>query len=99
MAAMQTIGARQASNRFGSLLNTVQTGETVTITRNDRETAVLISPTDFKLLGGEQVLLKRRSQHLEKKRQELLGSYDAMQKEAEKNGLNQDVLNSIINDG
>lgn len=96
---MQMIGSRQASNRFGSLLNSVQTGEPVTITRNDRKTAVIISPIDFELLGGEKVLLERRSSYLEKQRKELLKSFDAMQEEAEKNGLTQEILDDIINNG
>jgi len=33
---MQTIGSRQASNTFGNLLGTVQQGEPVKVTRNQK---------------------------------------------------------------
>ena len=37
---MQTIGSRQASNTFGNLLDTVQQGEPVKVTRNQKEVAI-----------------------------------------------------------
>lgn len=99
MSTMQVIGSRQASNRFGSLLNSVQTGETVTITRNDRKTAVIISPIDFELLGGEKVLLERRSDYLEKERKKLGTIINSIREDAEKNGLTEEILNDIIKNG
>jgi len=96
---MQVIGSREASNRFGSLLNKIQTGEPVTITRNNQKTAIIISPLDFELLGGEKVLLERRSGYLEKQREALLKSFDDMQEKAEKNGLTQEILDDILKNG
>lgn len=69
---MQTIGSRQASNTFGNLLDTVQQGETVKVTRNQKEVAVVLSVEDYELLGGERLRLLKRSEMLELKRQELL---------------------------
>jgi len=69
---MQTIGSRQASNTFGNLLDTVQQGEPVKVTRNHKEVAIVLSVEDFELLGGERLRLLKRSELLEAKRQELL---------------------------
>jgi prevent-host-death family protein len=96
---MQVIGSRQASNRFGSLLNTVQIGEPVTITRNNQKAAIMLSPLDFELLGGEKILSERRNKYLEQQKKELRASFDAMQEEAEKNGLTQEILDDIIKNG
>lgn len=96
---MQVIGSREASNRFGSLLNKIQTGEPVTITRNNQKTAIIISPLDFELLGGEEVLLERRLGYLEKQRESLLKSFDDMQEKAEKNGLTEEILDDILKNG
>ena len=98
MSTMQMIGSRQASNRFGSLLNTVQVGEPVTITRNKQRAAIIISPLDFELLGGEKVLSERRTKYLAQQKKELASSFNAMQEEAEKNGLTQEILEKIIHE-
>ena len=98
MSTMQMIGSRQASNRFGNLLNTVQEGKATTITRNNKEVAVIISLLDFQLLGGEQFLLERRASYMEKQRESLTKTIDEMRNQAEKNGLTPDILNDILND-
>lgn len=98
MFNMQIMGSRQASNRFGSLLNTVQEGGITTITRNNNKVAVVLSVLDFKLLGGENLLLEMRKKYMEKQREELGKTIEKMQEEAEKNGLTQEILNDIIND-
>lgn len=69
---MQTIGSRQASNTFGNLLDTVQQGEPVKVTRNRKDVAVVLSVEDYELLGGEQARLRKRTELLEQKRQALL---------------------------
>jgi prevent-host-death family protein len=43
---MTTIKSREAQNRFGLLLDTVQS-ETVTITKRDRPVAVVVSPSRY----------------------------------------------------
>jgi prevent-host-death family protein len=98
MTTMQMIGSRQASNRFGSLLNNVQEGRATTITRNNKSVAVIISLLDFQLMGGEQLLLEMRAKYMEKQREALGETIKSMQDQAEKNGLTQDILNDIIND-
>ena len=95
---MQVIGSRQASNRFGSLINTVQEGNTIKITRNNTEVAVIISPDDFELLGGEEKILKIRYENMKKKRNKLGETLNKLRAEAEKNGLTQDILDDIINE-
>jgi len=69
---MQTIGSRQASNTFRNLLDTVQQGEPVKVTRNQKEVAIVLSVEDYELLGGERLRLLKRSELLELKRQALL---------------------------
>jgi prevent-host-death family protein len=98
MPNMQMIGSRQASNRFGSLLNTVQEGQATTITRNDKGVAVIISLLDFQLLGGEKSLLERRAKYMDKQREALTQTLDDMRQQSEQNGLTQEILNDIIND-
>lgn len=94
---MQVIGSRQASNRFGSLLNTVQDGNTVKITRNNAEVAIIISPIDFELLGGEEKMLKVRYDNIEEKRKKLGSTLKELRKEAKRKGLTQEVLDDIVN--
>jgi prevent-host-death family protein len=95
---MEIVSLPQATNRFGSLLNTLQEGNPITITRKNRNVAILISPLDFQLLGGEKYLLEQRTKYLEQNRTELKKDLEAIQEEAEKNGLTQEILNDIIND-
>ena len=48
---MQTIGAKQAKDRFGDLLRSVQR-EPISILRNGQPAAVLVSPDDYARMGG-----------------------------------------------
>jgi prevent-host-death family protein len=95
---MQIIGSRQASNRFGSLLNNVQEGSVTTITRNNKSVAVIISLLDFQLMGGEKALLEMRAKHMEEQREALAKTIESMQNQADENGLTQEILDDIIND-
>lgn len=95
---MQIVGSRQASNHFGSLINTVQNGNTVKITRNNTEVAIIISPADFELLGGEEKILQMRYEDMEKKRNKLGETLKELRAEAQKNGLTQEILDDIINE-
>lgn len=96
MQAMQTIGSRQASNRFGNLLNTVQEGNAISITRNGNSVAVILSSLDFQLLGGEKYLLEMRAKYLEQRRKELEETIESIQEEAQKNGLTEEILSDIL---
>lgn len=69
---MQTIGSRQASNTFGNLLDTVQQGEPVKVTRNRKDVAIVISIEDYELLGGEHLRLRKRAELMEQKKLDLL---------------------------
>lgn len=95
---MQSIGARQASNQFGTVLDKVWQGEPVKITRNKRDTAIILSVRDFEMLGGEAFLLRKRAEAMQQERQQLLASLDALRTEAEQSGLTEDVLKDILND-
>jgi len=95
---MEIVTLPQATNRFGSLLNTLQEGSPITITKKDINVAILISPLDFQLLGGEKYLLEQRAKYLEQNRKQLKKDLETIQEEAEKNGLTQEILNDIIND-
>lgn len=95
---MQSIGARQASNQFGSVLDRVWQGEPVKITRNKRETAVILSVRDFEMLGGEAFLLRKRAETLQQDRQQLLASLNALRTEAEQTSLTEEVLEDILDD-
>ena len=79
---MKTLASREAKERFGALLDTVQ-NEPVTILKNGRPTAVVISPDEYARLGGS--------------RERIYSLMDQMQEEAAANGLTQDMLSSIIN--
>lgn len=93
---MQMIGSREASTRFGQLLSTVSKGTAITVTRNNQETAIMLSPEDFKLLGGEAQLLARKRKRM-KDSWECIGQLmDEMADEAEKNGLTDEILKDII---
>lgn len=97
-SVMKVMGSRQASNRFGSVINLVQEGGTVKITRNGRDVAFIISPLVFEALGGEKKMLEVQEKAMEEKRKELKKALYDMQEQAEKNGLTQDILNDIINE-
>ena len=51
---MRYVSASEATQRFATLLDTVQQ-EPVTIRRQNREVAVVISPTDFRRLKSTNV--------------------------------------------
>lgn len=95
---MQSIGARQASNQFGTVLDKVWQGDPVKITRNKRDTAVILSVRDFEMLGGEAFLLRKRAEAMQQERQQLLASLDALRTEAEQSDLTEAVLEDILND-
>ncbi|MDQ5767806.1 type II toxin-antitoxin system Phd/YefM family antitoxin [Thiothrix subterranea] len=95
---MQSIGARQASNQLGAVLDKVWQGEPFKITRNKRDTAVILSMRDFEMLGGEAFLLRRRAEAMQQERQQLLASLEALRTEAEQSGLTKSVLEAILND-
>lgn len=95
---MQSIGARQASNQFGSVLDQVWQGQPVKITRNKRETAILLSVRDFEMLGGEALLLRKRAEAMQQERQQLLDSLNALRDEAGQNDLTETELETILND-
>lgn len=80
---MKTLASREAKERFGALLDTVQ-NEPVTILKNGRPTAVVISPDEYARLGGS--------------RERIVSLIDQMQTEAAATGLTPDVLNLIINE-
>ena len=80
---MKTLASREAKERFGALLDTVQS-EPVTILKNGRPTAIVMSPAEYARLGGS--------------RERIFSLLDQMQKEAAASGLTQDMLNTIINE-
>lgn len=81
--SMKTLASREAKERFGALLNTVQ-NEPVTILKNGQPTAVVLSPTEYARLGGS--------------RERIFSLMEQMQEEAASNGLTQDMLNAIIHE-
>ena len=95
---MQSIGARQPSNQFGTVLDKVWQGEPVKITRNKRDTAIILSVRDFEMLGGEAFLIHKRAEAMQQERQQLLASLEALRSEAEQSGLTESVLEDILND-
>lgn len=80
---MKTLASREAKERFGALLDTVQ-NEPVTILKNGRPTAIMMSPDEYARLGGA--------------RERIFSLVDQMQQEAAANGLTKEMLNAIIND-
>lgn len=93
---MQMMDTRQASEQLRVLLNVIQEGNTIAVTRDNREVAVLLSPRDFQLLGGEEKLNQLRTEAIQKNREELTQAFNAMRKEAQKNALTQEILDDII---
>ncbi len=94
---MQIINTRQASYQFRTLLNTIQEGNAITVMRENREVAILLSPRDFQLLGGEEKLNQLRAEFITKNREELKKAFSDIREEAQKNGLTQEVLDDILN--
>jgi len=68
---------------FGALLDSVQ-NEPVTILKNGRPTAVVLSPSEYARMGGAQA--------------RILSLMDQMAKEAKASGLTPEILQSIINE-
>ena len=61
---MITIKSSRAGNTFEDLLDTVQKGESVKVTRNQKEVAIVLSIEDYELLGVERLRLLKRSERL-----------------------------------
>ncbi len=80
---MKTLAAREAKDHFGAMLDSVQ-NEPVTILKNGRPTAVVLSPAEYARMGGAQA--------------RILSLMDQMAKEAEASGLTPEILQSIINE-
>jgi antitoxin Phd len=73
---MITVTSVEAQNRFGQLLDTVQR-EPVTITRNGRTAAFMVSPQDMQDLQAAQI----------KKRQSALEAFEVWSKKAASTAL------------
>ena len=56
---MQLVSASEAKQRFAALLDTVQR-EPVTIRRQNREVAVVLSPADYRRLTGANIEMFQR---------------------------------------
>ncbi len=80
---MLTLAAREAKERFGTLLDTVQS-EPVAITKNGRPTAIVLSPSEYARLGGS--------------RERIFSLMDKMQSEAEANGMTPEIFDAIMNE-
>lgn len=94
---MQIINTHQASNQLRTLLNVIQEGNPITVTRDNRDVAILLSPHDFQLLGGEEKLNQLRVESMKKSREELKKAFNDMREEAQSNVLTQEILNDIVN--
>lgn len=93
---MQMIGSREASTRFGQLLSTVLSGTAVTVTRNNQETAIMLSPDDFQLLGGEKLLLKKKQEKLKESWERLSEVMDEIADEAKMSGFKEENLKDYL---
>lgn len=83
---MRTMSAIDAKNRFGRLLDAVQR-EPVTVTKNSRPTAVMLSIQNYERMQGAA-------------RQRLLDTIDQMHQEAATKGLSEGKLDQLFqNDG
>lgn len=80
---MKTLGSREAKEGFGALIDTVQR-EPVTILKNGRPSAVVVSPEEYARMGGS--------------RQRITGLLDELANEAQANGLTPEILASITNE-
>lgn len=99
---MQIINTSQASNQLRTLLNVIQEGNTATVTRDSRSVAILLSPRDFQLLGGEEKLNQLRAESMQKNRKELKKAFNEkafndIREEAQANSLTQEILDDILN--
>lgn len=81
---MRYVSASDAKQRFAALLDTVQR-EPVTIRRQNREVAVVISPTDFKRLRSNNVEEFRRF-------------CNRVSARAKARGLTQEKLDALLNE-
>jgi len=84
---MTTVTALEAKNRFGKLLEMAQRGP-VTITKNGRESAVIMSPETFQQFDKIDQL----------NRQRFIRSMAAASREAEKNGITDDIVEELLRD-
>ena len=83
---MKTITAREAKNRFGKLLDEAQR-EPVTVTKQGRPFAVVISANSFDKDAYDRAL-----------RDKLLAMLKESQKEATRNGMTEEVLADLLKD-
>lgn len=81
---MRTITAIDAKNRFGQLLETAQR-EPVTVTKQGRPAAVMLSVEDYQRMCGIA-------------RDRVLDSVRQMQKEAVAAGLTEEALDELLKD-
>ncbi|MCB1742054.1 MAG: type II toxin-antitoxin system Phd/YefM family antitoxin [Gammaproteobacteria bacterium] len=81
---MKTISAIEAKNRFGQLLEAAQR-EPVTVTKQGRPAAVVLSVEDYERMRGAA-------------RASLLESVRRMQQEAAAAGLTEEVLDELLAD-
>ncbi len=81
---MNTITATEAKNRFADLVDTART-QPVTITRNDRAVAVMVSPSEYsRLLASDDVYWGEQAKNA--KKEAFLSSNES-----------QDFLTTILN--
>ncbi len=78
---VKTVGAKEAKDHFGDLLNSVQR-EPVSILRNGRPAAVLVSPDDFVRMQG--------------RRERLQTLLDDVRHEAQDQGLTPAILSQLL---
>ncbi len=81
---MRTVSAIDAKNRFGQLLEAAQR-EPVTVTKQGRPAAVVLSVEDYERMRGAA-------------NARLLESVRRMQEEAAAAGLTEDVLDELLTD-
>ncbi len=81
---MRTVSAIDANNRFGQLLEAAQR-EPVTVTKQGRPAAVVLSVEDYERMRGAA-------------NARLLDSVRRMQKEAAAAGLTEEVLDELLTD-
>lgn len=81
---MKTISAIDAKNRFGQLLDAARRMP-VTVTKNGRPAAVMLSIEDYERMRGEA-------------RRRLLATIERAQDEAAAAGLDQTLLDQLLDD-